>query len=798
MPNVLWRLKQLRHLYLPAEIKLSCIGKLRLDGLSKLETLEKFDARKCDVRCLSKLTNLRKFSGEVAPKDLVVMLKSPILNNSNRLLQYSSFNIIGDFRTEEEQSLCTELEEDPMPTLGKLPNLRTLILGFDSYIGKEMVCSSGPSSISGGGGEGGYGGCDGGGFPKLINLSLWGLRNLEEWRVEQGAMPCLFRLLIVACPKLKEIPDGLKFITTLRQLNIIHRSFDFIIFTVASNFCLFFSSSSSIDRCSFASDVHNHDSFVSQLTQGIEKKTAKLQGIEKAVVARHEKLSILPRSGGALGFTYTPPTSEDRYLLFVDELRGHLVTLLGGRAAEEVVYAGRVSTGALDDIRRATDLAYKAVAEYGLNQKIGPVSVATLSAGGVDDSGGGIPWGRDQSERSNDMFCDDIYWRVTCWTTKLMSFSTMLIKSAPSGVPSTTQTQKSGTDVLLDLLSIVTPPAQSSPSTSDILSSSLDNKISVNTLQRLSSPSALSGQASLSAVGSPVMDLLDGFAPNLATHEDNGPAYPSIVAFETNSLKIMFNFSKAPGNPQTTIIQAAFTNKSPNVYTDFIFQATVPKLFPSLKLQMYLLWVSVDETEDEDIHKEYVEETNRQAIMIAAAKLIANDTVPEDYLGPEIVSHFVMRGTSVAEIVKHLIAVLKKKNDDVSNIFLEALKRAYHRHMMVVSESNDGSLAGKSFQECKDLAARLSGTFVGAARNKHRSDILKIVKDGIEYAFVDAPKQLSFLDGAVVHFVSKLPTPDILEILKDVQKRTENVNTEVDPCGWRPCHTFVDSLKEKI
>ncbi|GMP37677.1 hypothetical protein CsSME_00009260 [Camellia sinensis var. sinensis] len=45
MPNVLWRLKQLRHLYLPAEIKLSCIGKLRLDGLSKLETLEKFDAR---------------------------------------------------------------------------------------------------------------------------------------------------------------------------------------------------------------------------------------------------------------------------------------------------------------------------------------------------------------------------------------------------------------------------------------------------------------------------------------------------------------------------------------------------------------------------------------------------------------------------------------------------------------------------------------------------------------------------------------------------------------------------------
>ncbi|KAI8027745.1 putative disease resistance protein [Camellia lanceoleosa] len=256
IPNVLWRLKQLRHLYLPYLInRLSCIGKLRLDGLSKLETLENFDASECDVRCLSKLTNLRKFSGRVTPKDLVVILKSPIFNDSNRLLQYSSFRILrGDFRTEEEQSLLrqllgyhhlrqltlweslnklpdqfppnltglslwnTKLEEDPMPTLEKLPNLRTLFL-FNTYIGKEMVCSFAPSSISGGG-RGGYGGCDGGGFPKLKTLELQFFRNLEEWRVEQGAMPCLFHLLIIECPKLKEIPDGLRFITTLRELHI--------------------------------------------------------------------------------------------------------------------------------------------------------------------------------------------------------------------------------------------------------------------------------------------------------------------------------------------------------------------------------------------------------------------------------------------------------------------------------------------------------------------------------------------------------------------------------------------------
>ncbi|CAL5377083.1 unnamed protein product [Camellia sinensis] len=274
IPNVLWRLEQLRHLYLPRRIKLTGTSKLRLDGLSKLETLEDFDTEYCDVRYFPKLTNLRKVEVcSEAPKDLAVILKSPILlNNSNSLLLPSlSFAIVGDFRMEEEQSLLrqllgchhlhklnlagslnlvnklpdqfppnltklaledTKLEEDPMPTLEKLPNLRTLGLFQDSYIGKEMVCSSSPppttttapSSSSGGGGGVGYGGCDGGGFPKLVSLQLYSLENLEEWTVEQGAMPCLFRLVIHGCQKLKEIPDGLRFITTLREFDIKYAS----------------------------------------------------------------------------------------------------------------------------------------------------------------------------------------------------------------------------------------------------------------------------------------------------------------------------------------------------------------------------------------------------------------------------------------------------------------------------------------------------------------------------------------------------------------------------------------------
>ncbi|CAM8979400.1 unnamed protein product [Rhodiola kirilowii] len=210
-----------------------------------------------------------------------------------------------------------------------------------------------------------------------------------------------------------------------------------------------------------------------------------------------------------------------------------------------------------------------------------------------------------------------------------------------------------------------------------------------------------------------------------------------------------------------------------------------------------------DETEEDDSNKreaenkEYIEETNQDAIMIAAAKLVATEVVFKDYLGPEIISHFVRHGVSVAEIVKHLIAVLKKRDDDIPSIFVEALKRAHHRHLTYQLERVDEVLVNKSFMDFHDLSIKLAGVFSGTARNKHRQDVLKIVKDCIVYAFVDAPKKLSFLEGAVLHFVSKLPTQDIAEILRDVQKLTEGVNTDEDPSGWRPYFTFIDTVGEK-
>lgn len=206
---------------------------------------------------------------------------------------------------------------------------------------------------------------------------------------------------------------------------------------------------------------------------------------------------------------------------------------------------------------------------------------------------------------------------------------------------------------------------------------------------------------------------------------------------------------------------------------------------------------NLNETEDEDFNREYVEETSGDTVMVAVSQLVATDTVPMEYLASQIVSHLVSHGTNIGEVVKQLIAVLKKKGANVFKIYLEALKRAYYRYMAKRSNNGDQASANKPLLDCKELALHLSATFVGFARSNHRSDILQIVVDGINFAFEDIPNQLSFLECAVLHFAQKLPATDIADLLKNVQGRTENVNTDEDPSGWRPYHVFVETLQEK-
>ncbi|CAA0814157.1 AP-1 complex subunit gamma-2 [Striga hermonthica] len=164
----------------------------------------------------------------------------------------------------------------------------------------------------------------------------------------------------------------------------------------------------------------------------------------------------------------------------------------------------------------------------------------------------------------------------------------------------TNQAQRSKTDALLDLLSIgspttqssssildisPSPPVQSSSSMLDILSPGQDNSSAQSMLDTLSSPSALSAKSSSPVATSSMMDLLDGFGPtpSVPVAKSDGPASLSIVAFESEALKVTFNFSKEPENPQTTQIEAQFSNKSPDAYSNFVFQAAVPKF-----LQLHL------------------------------------------------------------------------------------------------------------------------------------------------------------------------------------------------------------------
>ena len=127
---------------------------------------------------------------------------------------------------------------------------------------------------------------------------------------------------------------------------------------------------------------------VERIVAGLEKKNRLLNPHERRVVAYHElghalvalslpggdtvhKISIIPRGIGALGYTIQRPT-EDRFLMTRRELENKMQVLLGGRAAEHIVF-GEVSTGAADDLQKVTSIARAIVMRYGMHEKLGNV-----------------------------------------------------------------------------------------------------------------------------------------------------------------------------------------------------------------------------------------------------------------------------------------------------------------------------------------------------------------------------------------------------------------------------------------
>ncbi|MHB1869573.1 MAG: ATP-dependent zinc metalloprotease FtsH [Steroidobacteraceae bacterium] len=138
-----------------------------------------------------------------------------------------------------------------------------------------------------------------------------------------------------------------------------------------------------------AVEPRDFDEAIDRVVAGLEKRNRVMNPKEKETVAYHEaghalvaenrahadrvsKISIIPRGIGALGYTQQLPT-EDRYLLKRSELLDRLDVLLGGRVAEELVYQD-VSTGAQDDLQRATDMARHMVTQYGMSERLGQVA----------------------------------------------------------------------------------------------------------------------------------------------------------------------------------------------------------------------------------------------------------------------------------------------------------------------------------------------------------------------------------------------------------------------------------------
>ena len=198
VPNILKEMKELRYLWLPDEI--SEKANLELGDLVNMEIMENFSTKHSNVKDLERMTRL--------------VTLSIILNGGCTMETLSTY--LGELRCLE--NLCVRghmfitdeyfmdiflcLEKDPMPILEKVPQLKEVSVDEGCICERRLVCL-------------------GGGFPLLQKLYLRGLDDLEEWIIEEGSMPLLHTLFISHCNNLRELPDGMRYITSLKELQIV-------------------------------------------------------------------------------------------------------------------------------------------------------------------------------------------------------------------------------------------------------------------------------------------------------------------------------------------------------------------------------------------------------------------------------------------------------------------------------------------------------------------------------------------------------------------------------------------------
>ncbi|XP_047979546.1 putative disease resistance protein At1g50180 [Salvia hispanica] len=242
IPNgVLDRMLRLRHLFLPVYYAENLEDyKMSLEGLEQLETLVGYNSLVHQLESPSQMTNLRHFEGIVhdnqslsdiinafgtswnhckcgglrikqgchisSEEDLVIFKK--VFKLHNLYISVPIENLFKELEYEAHTSNLLRLilsgsniVEDPMETLGKLPHLVDLSMIEACFLGEEITCHA--SS-----------------FPSLKKLAIKSLPNLREWKVVEGAMPLVSEISIHGCPHLEMVPDGFRFLNALTDLQI--------------------------------------------------------------------------------------------------------------------------------------------------------------------------------------------------------------------------------------------------------------------------------------------------------------------------------------------------------------------------------------------------------------------------------------------------------------------------------------------------------------------------------------------------------------------------------------------------
>ncbi|KAL1555912.1 putative disease resistance protein [Salvia divinorum] len=241
VPNVFKEMLRLKHLILPIYGNENIRNyRLRLDdGVYELESLVCFDSRCHELKCMDRMKNLRCFWARIHDNESLSAIMNGIMNwnkirgcgvsiegscdlTSERMLEKALtcpnlYQLCASIKLGKALAECgsdllrsklrcldlfdSEIEDDPMGILGKLPCLIKLRLYNDSFVGEKMTC---PANS----------------FLHLKRLTLRDLPKLRKWRVEAGAMPLLTKLTIGECSCLEIVPEGLSRISTLQTLVI--------------------------------------------------------------------------------------------------------------------------------------------------------------------------------------------------------------------------------------------------------------------------------------------------------------------------------------------------------------------------------------------------------------------------------------------------------------------------------------------------------------------------------------------------------------------------------------------------